>query len=388
MRRATLIRIIDVMLVLLCVVGLADTVVLHVQEQKGTVGQFCQTLAGTFGASCEKVLTSKYAAIGGVGLTVLGILYYLSLLWISVWSRIESESGGGRAARVLMAGISGTGIFVSSYLVYLQASVIQAWCPFCLISAGVTALIFIFASVRLALGTAESPEVSKESGAAGILVFVCVLLTSGWIVTIMERVPDRVESKLEQMIRYVPRRSVPQGGLIYGSDSATITAMAFLDFTCNHCRTFEQEVFPKIKAEFIDSGKVRWVNKLLPHTDKGAPLLFGIAGICAREFPDSDVVERSLFAYPLDSPKTGMDALFDALKKGNVSQPTALGILQCAQSRAQPMHQQLVVEVEQALSYGLRGPPAFVLDGIAFQGSMDYKTMSDLLNLFVSQRNP
>ena len=46
--------------------------------------------------------------------------------------------------------------------------------------------------------------------------------------------------------------------------SANIEIIEFASLTCGHCAKFHNEVFPKIKKEFIDTGKVSFVYKDFP----------------------------------------------------------------------------------------------------------------------------
>jgi protein-disulfide isomerase len=44
-----------------------------------------------------------------------------------------------------------------------------------------------------------------------------------------------------------------------GEPDAPITMVEYAMFTCPHCADFVKEVFPKIKADYIDTGKVRLI---------------------------------------------------------------------------------------------------------------------------------
>ena len=44
-----------------------------------------------------------------------------------------------------------------------------------------------------------------------------------------------------------------------GDPNAPVTLVEYAMFTCPHCAAFSQEVLPKIKANYIDTGKVRLV---------------------------------------------------------------------------------------------------------------------------------
>jgi protein-disulfide isomerase len=44
-----------------------------------------------------------------------------------------------------------------------------------------------------------------------------------------------------------------------GDANAPVTVVEYAMFTCPHCAEFYKDVFPKLKAEYIDTGKVRLV---------------------------------------------------------------------------------------------------------------------------------
>lgn len=46
-----------------------------------------------------------------------------------------------------------------------------------------------------------------------------------------------------------------------GSDDAPITLVEYASFTCPHCATFHNNVLTKIKAEYVDTGKVKFVYR-------------------------------------------------------------------------------------------------------------------------------
>jgi protein-disulfide isomerase len=49
-----------------------------------------------------------------------------------------------------------------------------------------------------------------------------------------------------------------------GREEAPITLLEFSDYQCPFCRAFDAEIFPEIRKEFIDSGKMRFVSLDLP----------------------------------------------------------------------------------------------------------------------------
>src|SRR5437660_4191406 len=63
-------------------------------------------------------------------------------------------------------------------------------------------------------------------------------------------------------------QSLPDIALGPGNASVTITEYASM--TCPHCAAFNENVFPKIKSEYIDTGKVRYVFREFPLDIKAA----------------------------------------------------------------------------------------------------------------------
>ena len=49
-----------------------------------------------------------------------------------------------------------------------------------------------------------------------------------------------------------------------GAANAPVTIVEYAAATCPHCAAFNHEVFPQIKAAYIDTGKVRYVFREFP----------------------------------------------------------------------------------------------------------------------------
>ena len=55
-----------------------------------------------------------------------------------------------------------------------------------------------------------------------------------------------------------------------GPADAAVTITEYASMTCPHCAAFNAEVFPKIKAAYIDTGKVRYIFREFPLDIKAA----------------------------------------------------------------------------------------------------------------------
>lgn len=58
---------------------------------------------------------------------------------------------------------------------------------------------------------------------------------------------------------------MPEGKILpdiaLGQEDAPVTIVEYASFTCSHCAAFHDENFPKLKAEYIDTGKVRFIQR-------------------------------------------------------------------------------------------------------------------------------
>jgi len=63
-------------------------------------------------------------------------------------------------------------------------------------------------------------------------------------------------------------QSLPDMAL--GPANASVTVTEYASMKCPHCAAFNENVFPKIKSEYIDSGKVRYVFREFPLDIKAA----------------------------------------------------------------------------------------------------------------------
>lgn len=56
----------------------------------------------------------------------------------------------------------------------------------------------------------------------------------------------------------------PLGDMALGSKDAPVTIIEYASMTCPHCAAFTTEVFPKLKSEYVDTGKVRFIFREFP----------------------------------------------------------------------------------------------------------------------------
>src|SRR5215831_3460001 len=56
----------------------------------------------------------------------------------------------------------------------------------------------------------------------------------------------------------------PLPEMAIGKPDAPVTIIEYSSLSCPHCAAFHKDVFPALKSEYIDSGKVRFVMREFP----------------------------------------------------------------------------------------------------------------------------
>jgi protein-disulfide isomerase len=123
-----------------------------------------------------------------------------------------------------------------------------------------TALSAAWAPAARAQQSAEDPSAAITRGQADA------------IVQELKEIRKLLESIDKKSVAQAPQRPpVPpiakvsvKGSPVLGSADAAVTVVEFTDYQCTYCLRFIQQTFPKLKEQFIDTGKVRWVVRDMP----------------------------------------------------------------------------------------------------------------------------
>lgn len=96
---------------------------------------------------CSTVNASRYSEVYGIPVATVGIAGYLAILMIHWYERRDKffEKNG----LMLIFGMALTGFLFTVYLIYVEFSILRAFCPFCLTSQAAMTVIFIISIIRL-----------------------------------------------------------------------------------------------------------------------------------------------------------------------------------------------------------------------------------------------
>jgi uncharacterized membrane protein len=96
---------------------------------------------------CSVVNASRYSEVNGIPVAVIGIVGYAALLaaqWLERTPGFFQQNG-----TMIFFALSVTGFFFTVYLIFVEVSLIKAYCPFCIASQAAMTLLFVISVVRL-----------------------------------------------------------------------------------------------------------------------------------------------------------------------------------------------------------------------------------------------
>jgi len=159
------------------------------------------------------------------------------------------------------------------------------------------------------------------------------------------------------------KAKVSASGYSLGRADAPLTLVEFADYQCPFCRQFHSTVFQRLKKEYIDTGKVRFVSRDLPLDMHSNALAAAEASRCAGD--------QNRFWEMRDALITHADHLEAASLTGYAQQ---LG-LKMDQFQSCMSSEKFVPEIRadiaEAAGVQILGTPAFVLgktSSTAFEG--------------------
>ena len=171
--------------------------------------------------------------------------------------------------------------------------------------------------------------------------------------------------------------------VVRGDPNAPITLVEYSD--CHFCKKFFHETFPKLLAEYIEPGKVRFVYRDFPR-GLGNPLRAADAARCAGE-------QKAY--WPMHDRLFNSDGQFDHDSLKQYATELQLNSEEFSQCLASHRYMAAIEkDLRDAGSLGIRGTPAFVLfptqvpedlNLIVIPGAFPYETFKEeidkLLNL-------
>jgi protein-disulfide isomerase len=150
-------------------------------------------------------------------------------------------------------------------------------------------------------------------------------------------------------------------------EGAKVTIVEYASATCPHCAAFHKDVWPKLKADYIDTGKIRFIFREFPLNDP-ALAAFMIARAAPKEsyFPLIGVFFDTLETWAKD-PANG---LLNIAKQAGFTQEKFDATL-----KDEKLAKGIMEIRDGGVKFGVQGTPTFFLNGKPMRGEVTYDSL-------------
>jgi protein-disulfide isomerase len=152
------------------------------------------------------------------------------------------------------------------------------------------------------------------------------------------------------------------GDKVLGRTDAPVTIVEYASATCPHCAAFHKDVFPQLKSEFIDTGKVRFIFREFPFDDLAlAAFMLARCAPPDKYFPMIDVLFEQQKVWASKEARTELGKIAqlagigeDGFDKCLKNEDLAKGIM--------------AIRDKAANTYGVEATPTFFVNGKELRG--------------------
>ena len=155
------------------------------------------------------------------------------------------------------------------------------------------------------------------------------------------------------------------GDMAVGADEgAKVTIIEYASATCPHCAAFHKDVWPKLKTDYIDTKKIRFIFREFPLND-AALAAFMIARAAPKEsyFPLLDVFFDTLETWA----KNPAEGLLNIAKQAGFTQAKFDETL-----KNEALAKGIMEIRDAGAKFGVKGTPTFFLNGEIFEGERGF----------------
>ena len=159
--------------------------------------------------------------------------------------------------------------------------------------------------------------------------------------------------------------------IVYGADTAELTVFLFSNYSCSFCRKFFAFVYPKLKEEYIDKGKVKLVVKPVDLTNNENVINSLKIAACINEYGKFDKLNKLLLFEPqVVYTKEFSDLIDEFIEKDEYVAECMLG---------GESDEYIVENILNFKALKLTGTPTFIINNKIYKGYSDYDNFKKLV---------
>ena len=166
--------------------------------------------------------------------------------------------------------------------------------------------------------------------------------------------------------------------IVLGDPRAPVTIVEFSDYQCPFCAAYSQQTWPRLKAEFVDAGRVQYVFKDFPLSNHPQAPKAHEAARCAGEQGAYWEMHDRLFSRQRDwSGRDDHVAVFKTFAVELGLEPSVFDVCLDSGRWVDAMN----TNFDEGMSLGARGTPTFFIDGYPLVGAQSYETFQYAIEL-------
>lgn len=158
-----------------------------------------------------------------------------------------------------------------------------------------------------------------------------------------------------------------------GDTDAPVTIIEFSDYECPFCSRHVTQVFPEIKENYIDTGKVKYVFRDFPLGFHQNAIPAAIAANCAREQSDDETYFEFHDLLFADQQNLTESAFKEYAEELNLD---AGAFEACLEENDTS---EVENDMAEGAEYGVSGTPGFFINGWQIKGAYPYPAFEELI---------
>ena len=176
---------------------------------------------------------------------------------------------------------------------------------------------------------------------------------------------------------------IKEDDFIIGDENAPITIIEYASLSCGHCADFHINILPKLKEEFVDTGKVKMVFRDFPFN---YPALLG--SMVLRCVPEDIRYEYSNALYQLQSKWVVREnaettkELYKIMQSGGMSKEKFNECINNVDLENEILHGVMAAQSE----FNINSTPSFLVNGILIQGNKTIKEFRQIIDKILSEQ--
>jgi protein-disulfide isomerase len=169
-----------------------------------------------------------------------------------------------------------------------------------------------------------------------------------------------------------------------GKKDAPVLMVEYAAPICPHCAHFNETMFPQLKANYIDTGKVYYVFRVFPLQSADVA-----AEAIARCLPADNYfqfIDLLFRNQPKWDPENGVQDVHGGLvQMGRIAGLSAEQVDRCIGNQAE---QQRIAKVgeDATTRYSINGTPTFIIDGQIHSTFQNYQELKDYLDNLLKKK--